>query len=167
MAWVTLPSLAVTFTYVDASGSVGKSVAHLPAATTLADAETAAAGLVVQLLSASDCQVISYSITWGVMNTTPAAPAAGSRVENKAKFSFRTAAGKLAIVSVPGIKSAAVATSGGIISTETSVAALITALTGGIWCDSNGSDLSALASDAQVFHSTTKRQYTTDTNPTT
>jgi hypothetical protein len=157
--------MAVTFTYIDASGSIGKSVAHLPSTTTLAAAETAAAALVADLLNASDCQVIAYSVTWGVTNTTPAAPAAGSRVENKALFSFRTAAGKLARISVPGIKAAAVAASGGIISTETNVAALITALVGGAWCDSNGSSLDALVSDAQVFRSTSKRQYTTDVSP--
>jgi len=32
-------------------------------------------------------------------------------------------------------------------------------------CDSNGSDLAALISDAQVFRTTTKRQYTSDTSP--
>jgi hypothetical protein len=159
--------MQVTFTYVDESGSIGKSVVHLPSTTTLADAETAAAGLVAALLAVSDAQILAYSVNWGVTNTTPAAPAAGSRVENKALFSFRTAAGKLARVSVPGVKAAAVAASGGIISDETSVAALITALTGGAWCDSNGSGLDALVSDAQVFRSTSKRQFTSDRNPTT
>jgi hypothetical protein len=157
--------MAVTITYVDASGSVGKSVTHVPAATTLADANTAAAGLVTDLLAVSDCQVIAYSITYGVTNTTPAAPAAGSRVENKALFAFRTAAGKLARISVPGIKAAAVAASGGIISTDADVAALITNLLAAPWCDSNGSSLDALVSDAQVFRSTSKRQYTTDVSP--
>lgn len=165
MTWVTLPSIAVTFTYVDASGSIGKSVAHVPASTTLADLNTAAAALAVNLLAVSDCQIINYSAAYGVSNTTPAAPAAGSRVENKALLTFRTAAGKAARLSIPGIKAAAVATSGGIISTQTDVAALIAALLGAPWCDSNGSDLAALISDAQVFRSTSKRQYTTDKSP--
>jgi len=167
MAWATLPAMAVTFTYVDSSGSIGKSVAHVPAATTLTDANTAAAALAAQLLNTSDCQIISYSITYGVTNTTPAAPASGSRVENKALLTFRTAAGKSSRISIPGIKAASVAESGGIISTEASMAALIAGLLGTPWCDSNGSDLAALVADAQVFRSTTKRQYTTDTNPST
>lgn len=164
MAWATLPAMTVTFSYIDASGSPGKTVAHLPSTTTLADAETAAAGLVADLLATSDAQIIAYSVNWGVRNTTPAAPAAGSRVENKAKFTFRTAAGKTATLSVPAIKAAAVAASGGIISTNTDVAALVTGLTGGAWCDSNGSSLDALVSDEQVFKATTKNQRTSDTS---
>ena len=165
MAFVTRPALPVTINYVDASGSAGSSVFHLPAATLLADANTAAAALVTAILATSDCSVIGYSIGYGVTNTTPAAPAAGSRVENKALLKFRTAAGKVASATVPGIKAAAVASSGGLISTETSVAALIAALTGGAWCDSNGSDLVSLLSDAQVFRTTSKRQFTTDVSP--
>lgn len=167
MAWSTLPAISVTFVYRDASGSLGRSVAHLPAGTTLADANTAAAALVAQLLAVSDASIISYSIAYTVNNTTPAAPAAGSRVENKALLTFRANNGKPARITVPAIKAAAVAASGGIISSQTDVAALVSGLVGGAWSDSNGSSLDALVADAQVFRSTTKAQYPTDVNPST
>ena len=165
MAWSTLPALSVTFVYRDASGSLGRSVAHLPSDTTLEDANTAAAGLVADLLAVSDASIISYSINYSVQNTTPAAPAAGSRVENKALLTFRAANGKAARLTVPAIKAAAVATSGGIISTNADVQAVIGELVSGSWTDSNGSSLDAVVSDAQVFRSTTKMQYPTDISP--
>lgn len=167
MAFVTLPALAITFTYRDISGSIGKSVMHMPSNTLLADANTAAAGMVVAMLSVSDATIIGYNVAYGVTNTTPAAAAAGSRVENKGSLSFRTAAGKITTVTVPAIKAAAVNAAGGLISTEASMAAMIATMLGTPWTDSNGQDLSALVSDAQVFRRTSKRQHTTDINPTT
>jgi hypothetical protein len=165
MALTQKPALALTVEYMDETGSPGKSVFHLAAATTLAAAKTAADALITQLLAASDCTIVGYSIGASVAETAPVAPAAGSRVENKALLKFRTAAGKVSTISIPGIKAAAVAQSGGIVSTDTDVAAIVATLTAAPWTDSNGSLLTHLYSDEQVFRSTRKRQFTTDISP--
>lgn len=165
MAIVQRGALKVSFTYRDETMSLGKGEAYLPVATTLASAQTLAAALVEDIAAATDCVVLGYSITAGYVENAPAAAAAGSRVENKAVFQFRTAAGKISKFTLPGIKPALVNAAGGIISSATAAAAVIADITTSAWCDSNGSDLTNLYADYQRFSPTSKRQLTTDTSP--
>lgn len=157
--------MPITFAWRDASGSPGASRLYLANSVSLADANTKASGLATLLLAASDCTILGYNIGYPMVNTTPAAPGAGSRVENRAVFSFRTDAGKVTRVTVPGIKAASVHPSGGIDSTEASIAAVIADILGGGWTDSNGIDIVSLVKDAQVFSQTSQLQYTSDTSP--
>ena len=167
MAWVATPAISVTVEFKDASGSRSSSQFNLPSTTTLADAITAVSGLVTNLLAVSDATIVGYSITHSVINTSPAAPAASSRVENKGVLVYRTVAGKITRVSVPAIAPATVNAAGGIVSTDTNVTALVNELIVGQWCDTNGQSLSSIIEDYQRFSATSKRQRTTDISPTT
>jgi hypothetical protein len=164
MAFVdTAPS--ITFQFVDETGSVGTASYNIDPDTTVADARTAAAGLLVQLKANSDCEVNGYVITFPTIDTAPETPAAGSRVERKGNFTWRTAAGKTARTTIPGIKDAAVLASGRIDEDQADVAAYVGALDGTPWTDSNGSGLSALSEAYETFRSTTKRQLPSDRKP--
>lgn len=165
MALVQRGALRVIYTYRDKTGSIGKGEAFLPSITTLADAKTLADALMAELQTASDCSVLSYNVVASFIETAPVAAVSGSRVENKGVFQFRTAAGKLTKLTVPGIKAALVNDAGGIISTATPAAAIVGTMTTSAWCDSNGSDVVSLYADYQRFSSTTKRQMTSDSAP--
>jgi hypothetical protein len=165
MALVVKPAIAVTIDYIDATGSKGHSTMHLPAATTIAAAITKLDATAALILAISDCAIIGYSITDGKIDTATPAPIVGSRVENRAQFTLRTAAAKLAHFSFPSPKATILNASGGILSTLPAVAALQADLIGG-YTDSNGSLLTSVVSDTQVFRTTTKTQMTTDVNPT-
>jgi hypothetical protein len=152
----------VSFTFVDETGSTSVATYSLDPATTVADARTAAAGLLVQLKANSDCSVQGYSINFPTIDTAPEAPAAGSRVERKGNFTWRTSAGKIAKTTIPGIKDAVVLASGRIDEDQADVAAYAGALDGAPWTDSNGATLSTLIESYETFRSTTKRQLPTD-----
>lgn len=166
MAITTLPAIPVIYTVEDVTGSKSRVQTYLPAATTLLDATTKAEATLALLRAVSGGAVTGYSITIGAVDPLAPAPAAGSRVEQKALFIFRTAAGKTAQVSIPAIKDSLVNSNGGITTANIDVAALVADLLGSGYCDSNGSDLAALVQDYEVFRSTTRSQRTTDTTPT-
>lgn len=155
----------VTFTFVDETGSTSTATYSIDPATTVADARTAAAGLLVQLKANSDCSVQGYTINFPTIDTAPEAPAAGSRVERKANFSWRTAAGKIAKTTIPGIKDAVVLSSGRVDEDLADVAAYVGALSAAPWTDSNGAGLDTLIEAYESFRSTTKRQLPTDRRP--
>jgi hypothetical protein len=152
----------VTFTFVDETGSTSTATYSLAAATSVADARTAAAGLLVQLKANSDCSVQGYAINFPTIDTAPEAPAAGSRVERKGNFAWRTAAGKMARTTIPGIKDAVVLGSGRIDEDNADVAAYAGALAAAPWTDSNGAGLDTLVESYETYRSTTKRQLPTD-----
>jgi len=166
MALVAKPTLVVTIDYIDSTGSKGQSVTHLPAATTMAAAIVKVDATVALLLASTDCAIVGYSIATGKLETSTPAPTLGSRVEGRATLTFRTAAAKTAHFGFPAPKGALTAATGGLVSTQADLAALITDLLGG-YCDSNGSDLTALIADELIFNRTSIRQRTTDTSPAT
>jgi hypothetical protein len=165
MALVTKPAITVSIEYIDATGSKGSSTLYLPSATTLAAAITKLDATAALITAVSDCAIIGYSIATGKIDTATPAPIVGSRVENRAEFTLRTAAAKLARFSFPSPKSTILNASGGILSTLPAVAALQADLIGG-YTDSNGSALTSVVSDTQIFQRTSVKQMTTDTNPT-
>jgi hypothetical protein len=166
MALAAKPTITVTIDYIDSTGSRGQSQTHLPASTLLAAAITKVDATVALITAVSGCAVTGYSISTGKTEIAAPAPGLNSRVERRAEFTFRTAAAKKANFGFPDPSPTVVNTNGGIISTQVDLAALITDLLGG-YCDSNGSDLSALIADAQIYNRTTVRQMTTDTSPAT
>jgi hypothetical protein len=166
MALTAKPALTVTIEYIDSSGSRGMSVTHLPAATLLAAAITKVDGLITLIDAASDCAIIGYSIAYGKIETAQPAPVLNSRVENKAKITFRTAAAKIAHFSWPDPTPAIVNPNGGLISTAAAMSDLVAALSGGAnFTDSNGQFLTAAIADEQVFSATSVKQRTSDTSP--
>jgi hypothetical protein len=165
MALTAKPAIAVTIDFIDATGSKGQSTMHLPAATTLAAAIAKLDATAALITAVSDCAIVGYSVSTGKIDTATPAPIVGSRVENRAEFTLRTAAAKLAKFSFPSPKAATLNASGGILSTLPAIAALQADLIGG-YCDSNGSLLTSVVSDTQIFQRTSVRQMTTDVNPT-
>lgn len=164
MALVNLPP-TVTFTYEDETGSTSSTQLSIPAATTIADARTAADGLLAELAANTGCIITGYSIAFSTIETAPGVAAAGARVEEKGNLVFRTAAGKLTKVTVPGILPGVVLASGRLDEDAATLATLIASLTGGIWTDSNGSDLVALDSLYQSFRTSSRRQLPSDRKP--
>ena len=166
MALAAKPTITVTIDYIDSTGSKGTTITHLPPATLLAAAIAKVDATVALIATISGCAVTGYSIATGKTDVATPAPGLNSRVERRAELTFRTAAAKKATFSFPDPSPTIVNTNGGLISTQTDLAALITDMLGG-YCDSNGSDLTALIADAQIFNRTTVRQMTTDTSPAT
>lgn len=160
MAWAEKPTASLTYVMVDESGSRSTCSFDVPE-TTLADAALTAAAALRPLIEAlTDCAVVSYSLTYSSFDDAPAAPAAGSRVERKGVFSFRTATGKTATYQIPGIADAIVEASGRIDDDNVAVAAFVTAVTAvdAVFCDSSGSDLKSLRAAYERFRSSTGRQ---------
>lgn len=160
MPWIERPAASLTFTLVDETGSKGTFSLDVPESTLMDVAMTAAAALRPLIEAVTDCEVVSYSLTYSSRNTTPAAAGAGSRVERKGVFQFHTAAGKIATYQLPGIIDAAVLPDGRIDDDNLAIAAFTGAMVAidGIFCDSNGVDLAALAAAYERFNSTTKSQ---------
>lgn len=155
MALVNMPG-TVTYTLQDISGSKSNFQVQFPAATTVADVRTAAGALYLLLPDITTCAVLGYSISYPTFDDAAAAPDADSRVERKAVFQFRTAAGKTVSLALPGIEATAVLASGRVDEDITEVAAVVTNLLGAPWTDSNGSDLSALLGIYERFRGTSK-----------
>lgn len=164
MAIVNLPA-TITFVLVDETGSRSEVQTSILAATTVADARTAADALVAELNAASDAVVEGYSITFSSVETEPAAPAAGGRVERKGLLAFRTAAGKIARVTIPGVIGAAVLPSGRLDEDNAAIAAVVASLGATPFSDSNGAALSTLVEAYEVYRDTSRRQKPTDRKP--
>lgn len=164
MAIVNLPP-TVTFSLVDESGSRSECQVSILAATTIADARTAADALTAELNAASDAVVESYSITFSSVETEPAAPTAGGRVEKKGVLIFRTAAGKTAQVTIPAVIPAAVLPSGRLDEDNAAIAAVVGRLDDAPFSDSNGAALTTLIEAYEKFVTTSKRQKPSDRKP--
>lgn len=155
----------VTFTLVDETGSKSAAQLSIPAATTVADARTAADALTPLIQAVTGCSIEGYAINFSTTETAPAPAAANSRVERKGVLTFRTAAGKIATVSIPGIIDAIVLSSGRIDDDNADVAALVADLLAPPWSDSNGSDLAALVEAYEKFRTSTKGTLPRDRKP--
>jgi hypothetical protein len=167
MAWAEKPAASLTFVMLDETGSKGNLSFDVPESTLMDAAMTAAAALRPLIEAITDCSVLSYSLTYSSFDDAPPAPAAGSRVERKGVFQFRTAAGKKVTYQVPGIIETAVLQSGRIDDDDLAIAAFTGALTAldAIFCDSNGSDLRSLAAAYEMYRGTTRGQAPRDRAP--
>lgn len=167
MPFVERPSAAMTFTLEDATGSRATVSFDIPVGTAADAALTAANAVRGLLANITGCAIISQAVTYSQFDTTPELPAAGSRVEKKGVFSFRTGAGKTATYQVPGIESALVLKSGRIDEDAVAVAAFVTVITAAdaVFSDSNGVDLVSLAAAYERYRRTTRKMLPNDRSP--
>lgn len=158
MAWATRNAADLIFSMRDASGSPGQMRVHVPYAT-LASVAIAAADTLRPLIEAmTGCTIYNQSLVYASFDDAPAAPQAGSRVEDKAVFIYRLANGLTTRQEIPGIDPSLVNVSGTIKTSAASVLALTTAVTAvdAIFCGVDGSDIRSLLSAQQRFRKTTK-----------
>ena len=114
MAIVASPTASLDFTWKDASGSIGHTLIHIPDATLAAVALTAAEALGALFAAMSDAVLQSYALTYNRVENAPAAPVAGSRVEEKGNFVWVTADGRSTRFSIPAIKDTQLNASGSV-----------------------------------------------------
>lgn len=167
MAWHEKPTASLTYVLKDETGSTSTFSVDVPQ-TTAMDVAMTAAGVLRPLVEAvTDCAVLSYSLTYSSQDDAPAAPAAGSRVERKGKFVFRTSAGKTVAYQVPGIKDSVVLSTGRIDEDIAEVNAFVTAITAidAIFTDSNGANIATLKEAYERFSRTTRKQLPSQRQP--
>lgn len=167
MAWGERPTATLNFVLVDESGSKSNFGLDVPQ-TTLADvALTAAAALRPLIEAITDCSVLAYSLTYSSFDDDPPPAAAGSRVERKGTFVFRTGAGKTVRYQVPGIAQSVITPGGRIDEDRPAIQAFVQALirADAIFTDSNGVDLRSLSAAYERFRSTTRRMLPSPRTP--
>lgn len=164
MALVNLPTGQLKIDYRDASGSSGSTIFHFPYATLASVVVTVADILSAALNALTDAAVDGYSITYSKTEDTPATPTAGSRVENKGQFVYRTANGRTTRFSIPAIVASVLNTSGSINKASLLVTALSDAIIAGdfAFASADGSDITALLEAYQRMSGSTKAQLPSD-----
>lgn len=164
MALVNLPTAQLKIDYRDASGSKGSTIFHAPYATLASVIVTVADVLSAAINALTDCAVDGYSITYAKTEDTPATPTAGSRVEDKGNFVFRTADGRTTRFTIPGIVASVLNPSGSIDKANALVTALSDAVIAGDFAfqSAAGSDITALLEAYQSFRRSTKRELPSD-----
>lgn len=164
MALVNLPTASLKIDYRDASGSKGSTVFHVPFGTAASVVITAADILSASLNALSDAAIDGYSLTYAKTEDTPATPTAGSRVEEKGNFIYRTANGRTTRFSIPAIVDSVLNASGSVNKADALVTALTAAIIGGgfLFQSADGSDITALLEAYQSFRGSTKRQLPSD-----
>lgn len=164
MALTNLPTASLKIDYRDASGSKGSTVFHIPYGTLASVAITAADALSAALNALTDAAIDGYSITYAKTEDTPATPTAGSRVEEKGNFIWRTANGRTTRFSVPAVVDSILNPSGSIDKANALVTALIAVVTDVdlVFASADGSDITALLEAYQSFRGSTKQQLPSD-----
>lgn len=164
MALVNTPTGQLKINYRDASGSPGSTILHFPYATLAAVVVTAADAISAALNALSDAAIDGYSITYTKREDTPATPTAGSRVEEKGNFVWRTDNGRSTRFSIPAIVDSVLNDSGSIDKTDALITALVAAVTDVdlIFASADGSDITALLEAYQSFRRSTKNQLPSD-----
>jgi hypothetical protein len=131
----------------------------------IADVRTAADAVYAALLDVSGCQLNGYSVNYPRRENAPRTALADSRVERKGVLRFRGANGFPAGFTIPSILPSLLYSSGRIDEDNTAVAALIALITGGIWTDSRGDDITTLDSAYERFRGSTKHSLPQDRKP--
>ena len=164
MALVNVPTGTLKIDYRDASGSKGSSIFHFPYATLASVVVTVADLLSAALNALSDAAIDGYTISYSKREDTPATPTAGSRVEEKGNFVYRTANARTTRFSIPAIVDSVLNDSGSIDKTNALIVALNAAVIDADFAfqSADGSDITALLEAYQSFRSSTKRQLPTD-----
>jgi hypothetical protein len=164
MAIVAAPTATLSFTWKDASGSIGHTDIHVPDGTLAAVALTAAEALGALLAAMSDCVLLGYKLTYNRVENAPGSPVAGSRVEEKGNFIWTTADGRSTRFSIPAIKDTQLNASGSVNRSAVATAALIAGVTDvdAIFAGASGSDITAIAKAYQSFRSSTRNELPTD-----
>lgn len=164
MALVNLPTGQLKIDYRDASGTKGSTIFHFPYATLTSVVITVADVLSAALNALSDAAIDGYTITYAKTEDTPATATAGSRVEEKGNFVFRTADGRTSRFTIPAIVDSVLNPSGSIDKANALVTALVAAVVAGdfAFASASGSDLTALLEAYQSFRGSTRDQLPTD-----
>lgn len=160
MAFVNQPTATGIIKLKDASGSVGSFRIHIPYATLAAVAITALQAIATAVALVTGCSVVGYDLTYTANDDAPATPDAGSRVEDKGVFVWRTANARSTRFEIPGILDAVLNVDGSIDQTNADIIALVAAVTGvgTIFAGADGSDITSLLEAYQRFNSSTKKQ---------
>jgi len=160
MALVNIPTAQLKLDYHDSSGSKGSTIFHAPFATLASVIVTVADILSAAVNALTDCAVDGYSITYAKTEDTPATPTAGSRVEEKGNFVFRTADGRTTRFSIPAIVDSVLNGDGSVDKTNILVTALADAVIAGDFAfqSASGSDITALLQAYQSFRRSTKKE---------
>lgn len=158
MATINLP-IAVTFSLQDESGSNSTLTASVDSDTTIAAARTAADAVLPLLAAVTDCTILGYSITaTSVQSPSLGTPVADGRVERRGVISYRTAGGKIALISIPGVKPSLVTPEGRLDEDVPAMSAFMGAFQVAPWTDSNDQGLNGITSAYESFRKTTKRK---------
>jgi hypothetical protein len=125
---------------------------------------TVADVLSAALNALTDAAIDGYTITYAKTEDTPATPTAGSRVEEKGNFIWRTANGRTTRFTVPAIVDSVLNPSGSIDKANALVTALVDAVIAGdfAFASADGSDITALLEAYQSFRGSTKQQLPSD-----
>lgn len=164
MTMQNTPAATLTFTLQDASGSKAPFAINVPFAT-LASVALAAADVLRPLIAVmTDCVIVAQSLTYSYADDNPGSPVAGSRVEEKAVFVWRTANARSTRMSIPAIKDTQLNASGSVNRAAVATAAFILAVedVDAIFCGADGSDVTSLLSAYQRFRSSTKNMLPAD-----
>jgi len=131
---------------------------NVPYATLAAAAITAADLIRVAMLALSDATIIGQSLTYSYFDDAPPAAVAGSRVEEKGQFIWRTSNARTTGFTIPAIKDAVLTPSGAIDRTDALVIALDDVVTGvgAIFAAADGSDITSLYKAYQRFNRSTR-----------
>ena len=164
MALVNLPTGQLKIEYRDASGSRGSTIFHFPYATLASVVVTVADILSAALNALTDAAIDGYTITYAKTEDSPALATAGSRVEEKGNFVWRTANGRSTKFTIPAIVDTVLNPSGSIDKTDALVVALSDAVILGdfAFVSADGSDITALLEAWQSFRGSTKNQLPSD-----
>lgn len=160
MAFVNQPTAIGTIKLKDASGSVGSFRIHVPYATLAAVALAALDAIATAVALITGCSVQGYDLTYVSNDDAPATPTAGSRVEDKGVFIWRTANARSTRFEIPGIVDSVLNPDGSVDTANADIVALVAAVTGvgTIFAGADGSDITSLLEAYQRFNSSTKRQ---------
>jgi len=158
MAFASKPTGDLTYDLVDSSGSHAKMQLHFPVATLVAAVFTAADALTPLIQAITGCTVLSFSATYASADSAPAAPLAGSRIEDKGRFIFRLANTLTTKLEVPGILDTTLLASGAIDVENADVTAFLAAVidSPSIFKGVDASDITAIKSAYQAFRRSTK-----------
>lgn len=164
MAFTNTPTATLTFIFKDASGSLGRCSINVPYNTLASAAILAGDAFRAAMLPLSDATVIGQTLTYSYFDDAPPAANAGSRVEEKGQFIWRTANGRSTGFTIPAVKDSILTSSGAIDRSNLLVQALVTAVTGldTIFAGADGSDITSLLSAYQRFNRSTRNTLPSD-----
>lgn len=164
MAFVDRPTAELAYTMLDASGNTAKLKFHVPFDTLATVALTAADTLMALIGTLTNCSIISRTLTYSQVDDAPAAPAAGSRIENKGVFIFNLENGLKTRFEIPAIKESVLRVSGAINTSDLFVSAFVAGVNGvdAIFAGVDGSDITDLDSAYQRFRRSTRNMLPSD-----
>jgi hypothetical protein len=165
MALINTGAGACNFPMVDESGSRATLKLFFDSTQEVAAVRTGADAVYAALLDVSGCQLNGYSINYPRRENAPRTAAAGSRVERKGVIRLRGENGFPAGFTIPGVLQTLLFASGRIDDDNAAVAALVAAITGGIWTDARGDDLTTLDSAYERYRASTRESTPRDKKP--